>query len=250
MTPSPDPLGSPMPRAKSRPTGGSVLCTATQVQSRSAAGVEHQLLRAGIQRRERVATVERHERIRRGIVGLGPAIVAGADARRFDSFARAAPSTSADAASPSNRSSRDRAAVAARPAASCTPRRGRRAGYPSLPIRTRRTTRRSRSTSPRRAAHRQAAQPRSRGAVSEVAGTPVRQVAVGSSVNSSYRERQDIRHDQKRKRPFMSAICQPRQESALPARHFTSTSMRIQGCMQHWKRCLPFDRPVMSRWLP
>ena len=32
--------------------------------------------------------------------------------------------------------------------------------------------------------------------------------------------------------------------------YFTSTSMRIQGWMQHWNRCLPFDRPMTSRRLP
>ena len=32
--------------------------------------------------------------------------------------------------------------------------------------------------------------------------------------------------------------------------HFTSTFMRIQGWMQHSKRCSPFDRPVIWRWLP
>src|SRR5262245_8108296 len=36
----------------------------------------------------------------------------------------------------------------------------------------------------------------------------------------------------------------------MRAGHFTSTSMRIQGCMQHWKRCVPFESPVTSRWLP
>jgi len=34
------------------------------------------------------------------------------------------------------------------------------------------------------------------------------------------------------------------------ANHFTSTSIRIHGWMQHWNRCFPFDRPVISRWLP
>ena len=37
---------------------------------------------------------------------------------------------------------------------------------------------------------------------------------------------------------------------AARADYFTSTSMRIQGWMQHSKRCLPFERPVISRWLP
>ena len=32
--------------------------------------------------------------------------------------------------------------------------------------------------------------------------------------------------------------------------YFTSTSMRIHGWMQHWKRCFPFERPVTSRRLP
>lgn len=36
----------------------------------------------------------------------------------------------------------------------------------------------------------------------------------------------------------------------VPANHFTSTSTRIQGWMQHWNRCFPFDRPAISRWLP
>ena len=35
-----------------------------------------------------------------------------------------------------------------------------------------------------------------------------------------------------------------------PADHFTSTSIRIHGWMQHSNRCFPFDRPVISRWLP
>ena len=34
------------------------------------------------------------------------------------------------------------------------------------------------------------------------------------------------------------------------ANYFTSTSMRIQGWMQHWKRCFPFERPATSRRLP
>ena len=32
--------------------------------------------------------------------------------------------------------------------------------------------------------------------------------------------------------------------------HFTSTFTRIQGWMQHSKRCSPFDRPVIWVWLP
>jgi hypothetical protein len=35
-----------------------------------------------------------------------------------------------------------------------------------------------------------------------------------------------------------------------PTAYFTSTFMRIQGWMQHSKRCSPFDRPVTLRSLP
>ena len=60
----------------------------------------------------------------------------------------------------------------------------------------------------------------------------------------------------------LRAICQPFLRDIWffqrPARvlfllraagHFTSTFTRIQGWMQHSKRCSPFDTPVMWTWL-
>jgi hypothetical protein len=35
-----------------------------------------------------------------------------------------------------------------------------------------------------------------------------------------------------------------------PVDHFTSTSMRIQGWIQHWKWCVPFDKRVTRSELP
>ena len=54
-----------------------------------------------------------------------------------------------------------------------------------------------------------------------------------------------IRSFQRTTKPRMQSLCTPTSRGRRG--YFTFTSIRIQGWMQHWNKCFPFDSPVISR---